>query len=140
MAACDVMSRDDDKGAPGATVTLFVPWRADSVPRRSGGGPRLAPSISDAGLRPQSSDDGGRLGASVAVRELGRDLRDVVALGAGGVEFIGARLARIATPDDRAGAAGRAAGNVVLPQLSLEGIGQADDDHASMEQGEQGRL
>src|SRR5215831_2610189 len=70
-----------------------------------------------------------------SVGQLRRNLRDVLALIAGAVEFVGARLARAVALGQGAGAVRRAAGDLVHIGQSREGIGQADDDHALVQQG-----
>ncbi len=59
----------------------------------------------------------------------------MLALIAGAVEFVGARLARAVALGQGAGAVRRAAGDLVHIGQSREGIGQADDDHALVQQG-----
>src|SRR5262245_37825515 len=66
--------------------------------------------------------------------QLARDLRDVLALEAGHGEFAFAWLAAAVAAGDRAGAVGRATGDLVQPHLGLARIGQADDHHALVQQ------
>src|SRR3954453_4974757 len=71
----------------------------------------------------------------MTVGQLCRNLRDVLALIAGAVEFVGARLARAVALGQGAGAVGRAAAYLDHIHQSWEGIGTADDYHALVQQG-----
>src|SRR5262249_53678468 len=80
---------------------------------------------------------GGRLvrgwgGGGVA---LGRERGEVLALVTGAVELVGAGLAGAVALGQRGGAVGRPAGDLVHVEQTGEGVGQADDDHALVQQG-----
>ena len=69
------------------------------------------------------------------------NLGNVPALKPGSAQLVDARpaVAAIAVFGQRRGAVGRAAGDLVHPQLALEAVGQADDHHAEMQQHDVGR-
>src|SRR5262245_46424410 len=71
-------------------------------------------------------------GDSMIVDQLRRDLRDMIALVAGTVELVGARLARTVGSGQGTGTVGRATRDLVHFSQSREGVGQADEDHPVM--------
>src|SRR5215475_5867477 len=76
--------------------------------------------------------------------ELGRDLRHMATLEAGHAELVLRRLPASVGAGEGRSPIGRAAGNLAHRQEVLAAVGQADDDHALMQQrvveGGDGRL